>query len=132
MSVLSLRKLKKAQQAVNDDSHFRHLGNVDVKMGVKVGKPTFLVSFEGFTCHSVEKIAANELRESDFLIEMDSDQWSRYIKGCQSGSGGNLAQFDASEYVVKADPRMKLDFLRYHTSIQAFFEAYAQLDTSPA
>ena len=57
MSVLSLRKLKKAQQAVNDDSHFRHLGNIDVKMGAKVGKPTFLVSFDGFTCHSVEQIA---------------------------------------------------------------------------
>ena len=133
MSDLSVKSLKKAQNIVNNDSDFRHLGNVDLTMGVKVGKFMCLITFEGFTCHGVRKITENEVREADFMIDMSQAQWDRFITGCQSGEGLNLAQLDSTDYIVKAnDPRKKLQFLRYHTSIQAFFEAYAAIEMAPA
>jgi len=133
MSDLSAKQLKKAQSIVNNDLDFRHLGNVDFKMGIKVGRIMFLVSFAGFSCHTVRKISAKEVRDTDFVVEMSPSQWDRFIAGCQSGDGPSLAQLDNAEYVVKtADPRKKLEFLRYHISIQAFFEAYATLEPTPA
>jgi len=133
MSDLSAKQLKKAQGIANVDVSFRQLGNVDVKMGIKVGKHMYLIIFEGFTCHSVRKMTAKEVRETDFMIEMSPAQWDKFIAGCQSGKGPTLAQLDDSENVIKAaDPRRKLDFLRYHTSIQAFFEVYANLESTPA
>ena len=93
----------------------------------------YLIVFAGFTCHSVRKISAREVRETDFMVEMSAVQWDKFIAGCQSGKGPTLAQLDDSENVIKAaDPRRKLDFLRYHTSIQAFFEVYANLESAPA
>ena len=133
MSELSVKKLKKAQGFVNSDSGFRHLGNIDVKMGIKVGKSLYLVSFSGFSCHEVSKISHKEVREADFVVQMSPAQWHQFITGCRSGDGQSLVQLDASEYVVNAvDPRGKLEFLRYHTSIQAFFTAYATLEPTPA
>ena len=132
MSDLSAKKLKKAQSIVNNDLNFRQLGNIDVKMGIKVGNLMYLISFEGFSCQAVRKISAKEVRDTDFVIEMSPDQWDNFITGCRSGGPG-LAELDSTEYVVKAaDPRKKLEFLRYHTSIQAFFEAYATLEPTPA
>lgn len=133
MPDLSVKTLKKAQGIVNDDAGFRHLGNVDLTMGVKVGKPMYLISFSGFSCSAVRKIGASEIREADFVIEMSTTQWDAFIAGCQSGDGPSLAQLDSREYIVKAeDPRKKLQFLRYHNSIQAFFVAFARLDLTPA
>jgi len=133
MTDLSARKLKQAQNDVNDDPAFRHLGNVDVKMGIRVGRATYLISFEAFNCKGVRKISAKETRDADFVIEMSADVWDRYIAGCQSGDGPNLAQLDSTDGVVKAaDPRKKLEFLRYHMSLQLFFEAYARLELSVA
>ena len=133
MPDLSVKTLKKAQAIVNDDAAFRHLGSVDLTMGIKVGKLMYLISFAGFSCSAVRKISANEIREADFMIEMSKAQWDAFVTGCQSGDGPSLAQLDSREYIVKAeDPRKKLQFLRYHNSIQAFFEAVAAPEATPA
>ena len=133
MPDLSVKTLKKAQGIVNNDSNFRHLGNVDLTMGIKVGRLMYLINFAGFSCHAVRKISEDEVRETDFVIEMSAAQWDHFITGCQTGEGPGLAQLDSTHNIVKAkDPRRKLQFLRYHMSIQAFFEAYATLESAPA
>ena len=133
MPDLSAKQLKRAQRLVNECEHFRHLGNVDVDMAVKVAQQRYLVSFVGFKCNLVRKINAAEQQKTDFVVEMTSDQWRRYLLACRTPGGPNLVQFDSKEGVVHAsDPRKKLNFLRYHISIQAFFEAYAKHELSLA
>jgi hypothetical protein len=133
MADLSAKQLKRAQQAVNDDPHFRHLGNIDVNMAVKVDKQRFLVVFVGFSCSEVRKISAKEQQQADFSVEMSLAQWDRYQSECRTPGGANLAQFDSVEAVIQAsDPRKKLEFLRYHTSVQAFFKACVQPELSLA
>ena len=78
MSNLNLKKLRQAQQVVNSDPHFRSLGNVDIKLGLKVGGSAFLITFSGFTCHQVEKINSTRFREADCLIEMNGEQWDSF------------------------------------------------------
>ena len=112
MPDLSVKTLKKAQAIVNSDPNFRHLGNVDLTMGIKAGKILYLITFTGFSCQSVRKISASEVREADFVIEMSGGQWDNFITGCQSGDEPNLVQLDSLEYIVKAnDPEAEFKFM---------------------
>jgi len=119
--------LRKAQSGVNADPAFRKLGSVDTNWAIKVGASTYLIDFRGFSCHGVRKIAARDLRDADFLVEMTPAAWNRFIDDRRKGEGPTLAELDTVEGVVRADnPRKKLDFLRYHLSVQAFLDAGAR------
>ena len=124
---------KHAQAAVNADPGFRKRGSIDVKMGVKVGGSCVLVTFAGFSCHGVADLAPNDTRDADFMIEMTADQWQRFLEGRRSAQGRTLAQIDATDNLVKSlTPRKKLEFLRFHTSLQAFFDAGVQANAAVA
>ncbi len=130
---LSETWLKKAQSAVNADPSFRKRGSIDVKMAVKSDKATYLVTFGGFSCHDVRTMTDAGLRDADFAIDMSADQWERFLQGRRSGSGRTLVDIDTTDDIVKAiNPRKKLDFLRYHTSLQAFFDAGARAGSPQA
>lgn len=123
---LSAKWLKQAQNGVNDDPAFKTMGYVDTNMALKVGKSAFLIQFEGFSCHGVRKLAMKDLREADFLVEMNQESWDRFLEGRRKGDGPSLAELDTIEGIVRAeDPRKKLDFYRYHLSLQAFIDAGA-------
>jgi hypothetical protein len=131
--VPTLEWLQKARAAVNADPAFRKRGSIDVKMGVHAGDSTFLVTFAGFSCHGVETMPRKDLRDADFIIDMNAEQWDRFLTGRRSGTGRTLIDVDTTDGVVKAQtPRKRLDFLRYHTSIQAFFDAGVAGATSRA
>jgi hypothetical protein len=125
-TTLTAKWLKAAQNSVNGDTAFKKLGYVDTKPALKVGKAAFLINFEGFSCHGVQKIAVRDLRDADYLIEMSQEAWDAFLAGRRRGNGPTLAELDATDGVVKADdPRKKLDFYRYHISLQAFLDAGA-------
>lgn len=121
MSELSINKLEKAKDAVNADPAFRKLGNVDVKMALKEGDSVWLVTLAGFSCHDVQAIDSRDIRDASFLVDMTSAQWKAFLK-----SGESLVDLDRRESVIKSENlRKELDFLRYHLSVQAFFDACA-------
>ncbi|MCZ6709229.1 MAG: hypothetical protein O7B25_02580, partial [Gammaproteobacteria bacterium] len=112
-----------AQNSVNQDPSFRAHGNVDTKMALKVGRSSYLISFSGFSCHGVQKIKQQDQREADFVVEMSPVAWDKFVAGRRNGDGLTLAELDTIEGVVTADPRKKLEFYRYHLSLQAFLDA---------
>jgi hypothetical protein len=125
-SKLSLAWLERAREAINADKSFRRAGSVDAEVGLRCGDAAFLVSFRGFACSSVREVGVLDLRDADFVVEMSVDQWQRFLAGLTDGRGRSLVDLDTTDGVVKAaHPRRKLDFLRYHTSVQAFFDAGA-------
>ena len=122
----SAKWLKSAQSAVNSDPAFRELGSIDTDMAIKVGRAAYLVRFEGFSCHGVSKIAAKDLRDANFVVEMSQDAWDQFVAGRRQGDGPTLSELDTVQGVVKTEnPRQRLDFLRYHVSLQAFLDAGA-------
>ena len=128
---LSANWLERARSAVNADPAFRKRGTIDVKMGVKIDKSTYLVTFSGFSCHGVAKMNEHDLRDADFIVDMTADQWTRFLDGRRTGKGRSLVELDTTDGVIKAsNPRKTMDFLRYHTSIQAFFDAGVRAETS--
>ena len=123
---LSAEWLTRAQSAVNADPKFRKRGSVDTQMGVKVGERAFVVSFAAFQCEKVREMNPLDARDADFIVEMSPTQWQRFLAGRRTGDGRTLIDLDTTDAIVKAaNPRKKLDFLRYHTSLQAFFDAGA-------
>ena len=121
MSNLNLKKLRQAQQAVNSDPDFRSLGNIDIKLGLKVDGSAFLITFKGFTCHQVEKINSTRFREANCLIEIKGEQWAELSKDLNSSEGVGLIGVDAREGVITGiNPRKKMDLYRYLTSVEAF------------
>ena len=121
MSNLNLKKLRQAQQVVNSDPHFRSRGNIDIKLGLKIGGSAFLITFSGFTCHRVEKINSTRFREADCLIEMNGEQWDKLSNDLNSADGVGLIGVDVREGVVTGiNPRKKMDLYRYLTSVETF------------
>lgn len=124
---LTAKWLKGAQHAVNEDPAFRKLGSIDVAMGIKVGGSAFIVEFGGFSCHDVRKVKVSELRDADFVVTMTQAQWDGFLTGRRTGAGKTLVELDEVDPVITCgNPRDRLDFLRYHTSLQAFLDAGAR------
>src|SRR5580765_5596192 len=118
-ATLSVEWLQNAQARINADPKFRKLGSIDVAMVVHVGTSAFLVTFGGFTCHAVANITPQQMRDADFIVTMSPDSWEKFVAGRRSGQGRTLLDLDSTDAVVTAvNPRKKLDFLRYHTSLQ--------------
>ena len=129
MSNLNLKKLRQAQQAVNSDPDFRSLGNIDIKLGLKVDGSAFLITFSGFTCHQVEKINSTRFREADCLIEMKGEQWNELSNDLNSSEGLGLLGVDAREGMVTGiNPRKKMDLYRYLTSVEAFLRVCGRVE----
>ncbi len=129
MSNLNLKKLRQAQQVVNSDPDFRSLGNVDIKLGLKVDGSAFLITFSGFTCHQVEKINSTRFREADCLIEMKGEQWNELSNDLNSSEGLGLLGVDAREGMVTGiNPRKKMDLYRYLTSVEAFLRVCGRVE----
>jgi hypothetical protein len=125
-ATLSTEWLQTAQARVNADPKFRKLGSIDVAMVIHVGKLACLVTFGGFSCHGVAQITPQQMRDADFIVTMTPEGWDKFIAGRRSGTGRTLLDLDSTDSVVTAvNPRKKLDFLRFHTSLQAFFDAGA-------
>jgi hypothetical protein len=125
-ATLSVEWLQKAQARVNADPKFRKLGSIDVAMILHVGNAACLVTFGGFTCHGVAEVTLPHMRDADFIVTMSPEGWDKFIAGRRSGTGRTLLDIDSTDAVVTAvNPRKKLDFLRFHTSLQAFFDAGA-------
>jgi len=121
---ISLKWLEDAQARVNTDRGFRKRGSIDVQVGVANGNDVFLLSFEAFGCTKVRAIAKHELRDADFVLEMTPERWERFLAERRSGDGPSLLDLDATDAIVHAaNPRKRLEFLRVHTSVQAFFDA---------
>lgn len=129
MSNLNLKKLRQAQQVVNSDPDFRLLGNIDIKLGLKVDGSAFLITFSGFTCHQVEKINSTRFREADCLIEMKGEQWNELSNDLNSSEGLGLLGVDAREGMVTGiNPRKKMDLYRYLTSVEAFLRVCGRVE----
>jgi len=121
---ISLKWLEDAQARVNADRGFRKRGTIDAQVGVACGADAFLVSFDAFACQRVRALDKNDLRDADFVLEMSPDRWERFLAERRAGDGRTLLELDVTDAIVHAaNPRKRLEFLRVHTSVQAFFDA---------
>ena len=125
------------RETANLEPQFRSLGNCDCKMGVKVGNDVYQITFEGFECSTVEQIDEDELRETDFFLDMPADAWKEFLENIRANEGAdsnhtlNTLDLTQPEGVVRShDELRRAAFFQYHLSVQAFFDASSHLETS--
>ncbi len=133
----SIEWFEALRRAANDTGSLRALGSCDAKVGAKAGDRAFLITFEGFECARVEQIDDDSLRDADFYLEMPSEKWKGLLRNIRgNGSADAEHSFNRLDLslpggIVRSwDEYRRNSFLRYHLSIQAFFDASAAFETT--
>ena len=133
----SLGWFEEVRSAANAGGMLRGLGSCNASVGVKIGECAYLLSFEGFECSAVERVEADELLYADFYLDMPLDEWHGLIR-CIRDNGRADAEHSLNRLdlavpggiVKSADEYRRNGFLRYHLTLQAFFDAAAEVETT--
>lgn len=132
----SVEWFEEVRGVVNRSKTFRALGNCDTTMGVKVGDRAFRLQFEAFSCEEVSEIAIEDLGESDFYLEMSPGEWRSLLDNIKANGSAdgehslNTLDLSRDGGILRAkDDLLRQSFLRYHLSIQAYFDASARVET---
>ena len=133
----SLEWFREVSRAANASGALRGLGSCNASVGAKVGERAYLLSFEGFECAGVERIEPEELLYADFYLDMPVDEWNALVR-CIRDNGRADAEHSLNRLdlalpggVAKsADEYRRNGFLRYHLTLQAFFDAAAEVETT--
>ena len=133
----SVEWFEAVKDVVNADGAYRSLGTVDARVGVKVGDRAFVVAFEAFECASVEETDDDGLHDVDFYLQMPPEQWFDLIRNIRSNSGAdashtlNALDLASDQGIVRSREELRRSaFLRFHLSLQSFFDASATVETT--
>ena len=133
----SLEWFEDVRIAANAGGVLRRLGSCNASVGAKVGECVYLLSFEGFECAAVERIEADSLMYADFYLDMPLDDWTGLVR-CIRDNGRADAEHSLNRLDLalpggiakSADEYRRNGFLRYHLTLQAFFDAAAEVETT--
>lgn len=125
--------------ARRDEETFRKLGFIDTTLGIQVvagdgaGRDrTFVLRFGAYALDDVREAASTE--GVDFTLRASLAAWEEMIRNIRENGGADLRHtlnylhFGVIELV--ADDQLKADlFFRVNGSLQAFFDASANVET---
>ncbi len=133
----SVEWLEAVKDIVNRDERFRHFGNVDAKIGIKVGDRAYEVIFEAFECVTAGEIDPAQLDSCDFWLEQEPEGWREMLENIKTNGKAdvshtlNTIDLNRPDGLAKGQDGYKVDlFYRYNQSLQDFFDSSAKLDTT--
>ena len=122
----------------NEEYHGAGGGACDTTFGVKIGDEIFQLTMEGLECTSASRIDEADLKNVDFYLEMDPEEWHGMIANIKDNDGANLnwtlntLDLDRDERLAKSvtgDQYREDLFFRYNQTLQFFFDASARIET---
>jgi len=130
------------KQAEQNAATFRRLGFCDAIVGVKVlgdngasENRGFVLTFDGYSCKSVEEVADPE-NVADFVLEAKLSAWKEMIENITANGGADLGHtlnyltLPGDPIKVKAKDQLKDDvFSRFNSTFQEFFDGAQHLQT---
>ncbi len=132
----SIEWFDQVKRVINADPMFRSLGSCDTTVGIVVSELVYAIKFEGFLCESIKKIDTDGLRDTDFYLEMSTKNWKSFIENIKNNHGAdsshtlNSLDITLPDGLAKSHDQLnKTRFLRYHLSLQAYFDASSKIDT---
>ena len=124
------------RELVNNDEAFRRLGNVDARIGIKVGDQLFEVDFEAFECIGAREIKESELRDLDFWLEQSPEEWREMLEIIKRNGSADLQHtlntidLNMPEGFARSYDGYRRDtFYRFNQSLQHFFDSSANIET---
>ena len=130
------------KQAEQNAATFRRLGFCDAIVGVKVlagngasENRGFVLTFDGYSCKSVEEVADPE-NVADFVLEAKLSAWKEMIENITANGGADLGHtlnyltLPGDPIRVIAKDQLKDDvFSRFNSTFQEFFDGAQHLQT---
>ena len=125
-------------EIAKNDERYRKFGRLNAVVAFKVGDTIISANFDVLNIHEIHEISENQMRDADFVIEMDPDEWRGMIEDIKANGHASL-DWTLNTLDLKGDEPIhknlmedgfKADmFFRYNPSLQVFFDDSAQLDT---
>lgn len=125
-----------ADLAKNDEG-YRKFGRLNAVVAFKVGPRQYQANFDVLDIHDIKEIEEDDLRDVDFVVEMEPDTWRQMLEDIKKN--GHATQdwtlntldlrFDDPIHKNLMEDGFKADmFFRYNPSLQRYFDNSAQLD----
>ena len=131
----SVEWFEAVRAVANMDAEFRSLGTSDARVGVKVGDLAYELDFEAFECAAVSQIEDHLLIDVDFYLNMPADDWKSLLTNVsENGAADSEHTFNTLDIengiVGSSNPYGLNNFPRYHLTVQRFFDASSQVNTT--
>jgi len=131
--------LQQVADLAKADDTYRKFGRVDALVGIRVGARAFALTFDVFDIRDVREIGDDELRDLDFYLQMEPEQWRAMLESIQ-----RLGHADLDSTLNTLDLKLpdglainavgdgyRMDkFFRFNQSLQRFFDLSAQVETT--
>ena len=124
-----------AEAASADESRYRQLGYLEIKLGVNVGEKGYRILFEDFGCTGVAEWDGSE--SVDCTVSASLDDWRELISHIQErGSADpkhtlNSLVLAGDRFERAGDEQLGVDrFYRFNASLQAFIEEARNVPTA--
>lgn len=125
-------------EIAKNDERYRKFGRLNAIVAFKVGDTIISANFDVLNIHEIHEISENQMRDTDFVIEMEPDAWRGMLEDIKANGHASL-DWTLNTLDLKGDEPIhknlmedgfKADmFFRYNPSLQVFFDDSAQLDT---
>ncbi len=122
----------------NGDDVFRKFGRLDAIIAFKIGDRAFNVTFDVLTARDIREVDEEQMRDSDFVIELSPDQWQGMLEDIKANGVAtrdwtlntlDLINDDPIHTNLEGDGYRADKFFRYNPSLQRFIENASQMET---
>jgi len=123
------------------DPGYKKFGRLNAAIAFKCGESIISVNFDVLNIHQIQEIDENEMRDVDFVIEMEPAQWRAMLDDIKANGKASLdhtlntldLKFDEPIHRSELGDGFRADmFFRYNPSLQQFFDNSSQLSTTYA
>ena len=95
----------------------------------------YVLDFEAFECSGVSQVEEHILRDVDFYLDMSSEDWRSLLTNVRENDGADsehtFNSLDVENGIVESsNPYGMNSFLRYHLTVQRFFDVSGQVETT--
>ena len=120
------------------DAQYLKFGRLDAVVAFKSGDSIVQANFEVLNIHEIREIEEDEMRDCDFIIELEPAQWKDMLKDIRKKGTASLdwtlntldLKYDEPIHRNDLEDGFKADlFFRYLPSLQVYFDNSSQIDT---
>ncbi len=120
------------------DAQYQKFGRLNAVIAFKSGNSIVQANFDVLHIHEIQEIEEDEMRDCDFIIELEPAQWKVMLKDIKKNGTASLdwtlntldLKYDEPIHRNDLEDGFKADlFFRYLPSLQVYFDNSSQIDT---
>jgi hypothetical protein len=120
------------------DVQYQKFGRLNAVVAFKSGNSIVQANFDVLNIHEIQKIDEDEMRDCDFIIELEPSQWKDMLKDIKKNGTASLdwtlntldLKYDEPIHRNDLEDGFKADlFFRYLPSLQIYFDNSSQIAT---